>query len=154
LLDTASVVPSFPILVTLMMMALSSSETSVLTRAPRCNIPEDAILHSKAIHVTSPGGPQRCETSMFPHLLDNWLVEGDEADLRTQWRMEPATFLLVVWYLTGFPRWWPWFEPGYGNMGFVMDKTALRQVFSECFGFVCQAFYRLLRADHHLGLVQ
>jgi hypothetical protein len=51
LLVTGSVVPSSPILVTLTMKALSSSETSVLTRATRRNVLEDSILHSASLNM-------------------------------------------------------------------------------------------------------
>jgi hypothetical protein len=38
--------PSSPILIILMMEALSPSEMSVLTRATQHNVPKDGILHS------------------------------------------------------------------------------------------------------------
>jgi hypothetical protein len=46
MLVTANVVPSSPILVTVMMDATSSFETSALAKAILRNILEDAILHS------------------------------------------------------------------------------------------------------------
>jgi hypothetical protein len=79
LLVTASVVPSSPILVTQMKEALSSSETSVLTRATRRNKPEDTILHChrrenlKSSHVS---------ISLVWVLYDNSLLTGPQAILK------------------------------------------------------------------------
>jgi hypothetical protein len=39
-------------------------------------------------------------------------------------------------------------------MGFVVDKAALGQVFSEYFGFPCQSFHRFLHYHNHPGLTQ
>jgi hypothetical protein len=46
LLVTAGVVPSSSILIVLIKEALSSTETSLLTRATRRNTPKDTILYS------------------------------------------------------------------------------------------------------------
>jgi hypothetical protein len=49
LLVTANVVNSSPILVTMMMETLSSSETPILSRATRRNIPKDTILQGEEV---------------------------------------------------------------------------------------------------------
>jgi hypothetical protein len=40
------------------------------------------------------------------------------------------------------------------HMEFVVDKTALGQVFSEYFGFPCQSFHQFRHHHNHPGLVQ
>jgi hypothetical protein len=61
-------VPSSPILVTLMKEAQSPSETSVLTRTTRLNIPEDTIFHSHRrenlkSYTILPGSLELCSVS-------------------------------------------------------------------------------------------
>jgi hypothetical protein len=63
---------------------------------------------------------------------------------------------MAVTYLrrlyAGFPPRRPGVEPRPGHVGFVVDKVALGQVFSEYFDFSCQfSFHSLLHTHHHLS---
>jgi hypothetical protein len=53
----------------------------------------------------------------------------------------------------GFPPWRPGFAYGQ-HAGFVVDKAALGQVFSEYFGFPCQSFHQFVHYHNHPGLTQ
>jgi hypothetical protein len=54
--------------------------------------------------------------------------------------------------VAGFPPRRPGFKPESGQVGFVVDKVALRQVFSENFGFPCQSsFHQILHHHNHPG---
>jgi hypothetical protein len=72
----------------------------------------------------------------------------------------PNAELEVLWQeavtsVAGFPTQRPGFEPGLGQIGFVVDKVALGQVFSEYFGFPFQSsFHQILHHHNHPGQVQ
>jgi hypothetical protein len=70
LLVNANSVPSSLILFILMMEALSSSKMSVLTRATRHNIPEDAILHSHRRENLKSYSANSVPSSLIFHLGD------------------------------------------------------------------------------------
>jgi hypothetical protein len=80
----ANVVPSSPILVTLMMEALRSSKMSVITRATRRNIAEDAILNSHRrenlksyIALTGWILKRKCNVSPLKYKLGFYIPEDD-----------------------------------------------------------------------------
>jgi hypothetical protein len=89
LLVNANVVPSSPILVTLMMEALHSSKIQVHTRATQHTIQEDGIFHSHrrenlnsfksiSISVTGCRGLQVCEMLRILQCLHSRLTDDRE----------------------------------------------------------------------------
>jgi hypothetical protein len=56
--------------------------------------------------------------------------------------------------VAGFPLRRPGFDPGSGQVGFVVDKVALGRVFSEYFGFPCQSSFHQILHHKHPGQVQ
>jgi hypothetical protein len=93
LLVRASVVPSSQIDVTLMKEALSSSETSVLTRATRLNIAEDTILH-----ITFKVSIMQKHYIFLnrPFLETRTSVQGLRFSWRRLWRMPSSGMLYLV----------------------------------------------------------
>jgi hypothetical protein len=53
--------------------------------------------------------------------------------------------------VAGFPPRRSGFESRSGHVGFVVDKVALGQVFSEYFSFLCQFSFHLLLHIHRLS---
>jgi hypothetical protein len=54
--------------------------------------------------------------------------------------------------VAGYPPRRPWFKPGSSHLGFIVDKVALGQVFSEYFGFPCQfSFHQFLHIHSHIS---
>jgi hypothetical protein len=56
--------------------------------------------------------------------------------------------------VAGFPPRRPGCNLGSGQVGFVVDKVAPGQVFSEYFGFPCHSFHKILHPHNHTGQVQ
>jgi hypothetical protein len=52
------------------------------------------------------------------------------------------------WLVAGFTHRRPGFKLVSGDVGFMVNKVALGQVFSQYFGSPCQSFHRLLHTHH------
>jgi hypothetical protein len=55
--------------------------------------------------------------------------------------------------VAGFPPQLPGLKPGFSHVGFVVDKVALRQVFSE-YSNLHSTNFSTISITYHLGLVE
>jgi hypothetical protein len=62
----------------------------------------------------------------LPNVQNQWAAYKHRLDVRA--------------VVAGFPLRRPWFEPMTGHVGFVLDKSILKQVLSEYFGFPSAKF--------------
>jgi hypothetical protein len=97
-------VPSWPILVSKMMEAIRSSETSILTRSTRRDIPEDGIVYSNSreslkSHITFTGWAlRRC--NVFPGRYELDLYIPEDGILRSHCRENLKSYIaLTGWAL-------------------------------------------------------
>jgi hypothetical protein len=54
------------------------------------------LKRGQDIHVKDHGGPYGCETSRFPHLLDNRLTDGGEVSLTCRSPFTPRKFPVLI----------------------------------------------------------
>jgi hypothetical protein len=81
------------------------------------------------------------------------LIEFKEADMGSMLLSSVFGRAVAQRLDAGFPPPRPGFAYGQ-QVGFVVDKAALGQVFSEYFGFPCQSFHRFFHYHNHPGLTQ
>jgi hypothetical protein len=72
--------------------------------------------------------------------------------IASQTRIKKKIYLFIYQQVRSFPPWRTGLKLGSSHVGFVVDKVALRQVFSKYFGFPCQySFHHFLHSHHHLS---
>jgi hypothetical protein len=138
---------------TVKMTAVHTSETSVkFCRTTRRHIPyltskyRCDVLAWLSVAVEDSSG---CATVVScPPLRDTW--QGEEAHFRYAGEHETARAPAncPAKQFAGLVAGIPPRRPGSGHVGFVVDKVALGNVFSEFFGFPCQSSFHQLLHNH------